>query len=83
MIAHDGFHIITACTVGMYKPDVSNTSCRPCPVNSTAENRASDFCECIRGTIRDPERPNDVCQDFATFLSSKFKNIFAYSHVAT
>ena len=62
---------LAACPVGMYKHNVSNTSCLPCPVNSTAESMASTVCECICGTMRDPTKLNDPCQDIATFIRNR------------
>ena len=55
----------------MYKYSLSNTECLACPVNSTAESKASTVCECICGTTRDPTKPNDPCPDIATFIRNR------------
>ena len=55
----------------MYKDSMSDTECFPCPVNSTAEHKASTVCECNCGTTRDPRKLNDPCQDIAIFIRNR------------
>ena len=63
--------------MGTYKRGVSNTSrCIPCPTNSMTINESSAVCDCIRGTVRCPSRPDESCQSVEKFLQGE-----EYSHI--
>ena len=58
--------------MGTYKTSLSSTArCIPCPGNSMTTNSSSTACDCIRGTVRCPSRPDDACQLLDDFFASK------------
>ena len=62
--------------MGTYKTSLSSTArCIPCPVNSMTINASSTVCDCVRGTVRCPSRPDDECQLFDDFFASKESNV--------
>ena len=63
--------IPSGCPMGTYKTNVSNTAdgCIRCPGNSMTINASATVCDCIRGTVRCPSKPDDPCQGFDEFFA--------------
>ena len=63
------------CRTGTYKTSLSSMArCIPCPGNSMTINSSSTVCDCIRGTVRCPSRPDDACQLFDDFFAGRELN---------